>query len=374
MLTRTESNLRVIWLLIVRLAMIVAAGYFLYRVRSILITVALAIILAYVALPVVNFICRSRLCRLGRAYVRLIATTIVFVALIALMVFAVRMFVSPFGVELAKLADNLDDYAKEIKSLAGRAAEWYQALPPDAKDFIRRQNYGRITSGLTEFARRIVTGTFEWVTHVIDIILIPVLAFYFVLDNRSLRRDFLAIVPRRRLREALLITRNTGAILQSYVIGQLILCLIAGLLTAVVLSWLRMDYVLVLSSFAGITRAIPIIGPIFSGIPIVLLGIATRSVDTGLLLLIFVVTMHFAESKFIMPKLIGDRMRLHPAVVIIVLLIGAEFFGLLGMFLAAPVAAVIRELIRFYIVKPSNHRLREDQPSFSEAGIGSGEL
>jgi predicted PurR-regulated permease PerM len=69
-------------------------------------------------------------------------------------------------------------------------------------------------------------------------------------------------------------------------------------------------------------------------------------------LLVFFALLQFVESKFIMPKLIGDRMDLHPAIVIITLLVGAEFFGLLGMFLAAPAAAIIRVLVRYYLIKP----------------------
>jgi len=375
--TRSEGTLAVIWTLFIRLAVIAGVAYFLYRVRSVLIAVLLAIMLAYVMQPAVEFLCRSRLRKMGRYRARLVATILVFLVFIAISVLGVRMFWAPFGTELTKLGQNFDSYVEEAKKAISGIWAWYQALPPDAKEFLRRQDYARITSWLTKFVNGIITGTLTWATHIADIVLIPVLAFYFVLDSRSLKRELLGLVPRRRLREALMLTRNTAEILQSYVIGQLILCLIAGLLTAVALSWARMDYVLVLSVFAGITRAIPILGPLISGIPIVLLAAATRSVETAVFLLAFVIAMHFVESKFIMPKLIGDRMRLHPAVVIIVLLIGAEFFGLLGMFLAAPAAAVIRELVRFYVIRP---RLRRESTVTSAArdltgaGLRSGGL
>jgi predicted PurR-regulated permease PerM len=117
-----------------------------------------------------------------------------------------------------------------------------------------------------------------------------------------------------------------------------------------------MPYVLILSVFAGVTRAVPIIGPIVSGLAIIFFGLAKAPI-IALNLLVFFALMHFAESKFIMPKLIGDRMKLHPAVIIIVLLIGAEFFGILGMFLAAPVAALLRVLVRYYLIKPKELRV-----------------
>ena len=148
--------------------------------------------------------------------------------------------------------------------------------------------------------------------------------------------------------------RMAGEMLQSYIFGQLILCVIAGVLTGIVLSLLDVKYVVVLALFAGITRAIPVIGPIVSGIPIVLVGALSTpgSLELPLYLTIFMIAMHFGESKFIMPQLIGRRLRLHPAVVIVVLLIGAEFFGLAGMFLAAPVAAILRQLVKQYYIIP----------------------
>jgi predicted PurR-regulated permease PerM len=362
-------------MLIVRLALLAALGYFVYRVRSILVAVTIAIMLTYAILPAVEFLTRRRWLPSSNPRTRrLIATVFVFLILAALSVLAVTLFFVPFGSELAKLAQNFGSYVDQTKEALGKAAKWYRALPPDARDFLKQQDYTRITSGITEFGRNIISGTLSWVTHFVDIILIPVLAFYFVFDSRSLRRDFLSLVPRRRLREALMISRNIAETLQSYIIGQFILCLIAALLTALVLSQTRMDYVLVLSVFAGVTRAIPILGPLISGVPIILLGVATQGITMGVWLTVFVVVMHFAESKFIMPKLIGDRMKLHPALVIIVLLIGAEFFGLLGMFLAAPVAAVAKELINFYIVRP---RRKQDEAvvpvevDLTSAGVGS---
>ena len=137
------------------------------------------------------------------------------------------------------------------------------------------------------------------------------------------------------------------------------------LVTGVVLNLLGMPYALVLAVFAGITRAIPIVGPIVSGIPICILG-ALQSLPMGFALLIFMIIMHFAESKFIMPILIGDRMKLHPAIILIVLLIGAELFGILGMFLAAPIAAIIRELIYHYIIIPRRKK-RPLQQDIDEA-------
>jgi predicted PurR-regulated permease PerM len=181
-----------------------------------------------------------------------------------------------------------------------------------------------------------------------------------VLDYKSISRDVYGLLPIHRRREAIRIGRSIGEILQSYIFGQLILCAIAGILTCIVLAAMGLPYVIVLALFAGVTRAIPIIGPVVSGIPIVLVGLlnSPESLAVPIELTVFVVVMHFIESKFILPKLVGHRLHLHPAIVIIALLIGAEFLGIVGMFIAAPVAAIVRELLRFYYIKPGIKTLR----------------
>jgi predicted PurR-regulated permease PerM len=88
---------------------------------------------------------------------------------------------------------------------------------------------------------------------------------------------------------------------------------------------------------AATTRVIPVIGPILGGVPIIVLT-ALDDWRKAVVVLVLFTLMHLLESKVVMPRLIGYRIKLHPAVVIIVLLIGAEFFGMWGMFLAAPVA------------------------------------
>ena len=245
------------------------------------------------------------------------------------------------------------DYGAQLNMLVKSAGEWYtKAVPEDLKKFIENQDTSKVTSILADRLKGFLDVTQSSLGYMLELVLIPVLAFYFVYDYRSLTREFYGFVPKKRRREAMRIGRDFGSILQSYVVGQVILCLIAGVVTGIVLWALGMPYVIVLALFAAITRAIPIIGPVVSGIPIVLVGLLSSGYGMALWLLVFVIVMHFAESKFIMPKLIGDRLHLHPAVVIIVLLIGAEFFGLLGMFLAAPVAAILRELIRLYYIQP----------------------
>lgn len=367
MRSRAETPFNMVWGVIVRTALAIAVLYILWRVRSVLVTVLLAVMLAYVLVPAVDFLCRRRFLPLSKRGTRLIATILVFLVFFLVVGVGFRLLVNPFELEARKFMEKINDYTKTASHALDSAMTWYRTnvpkdlqdflkIPDDWRDLLKTQEKGGATAAISDYAKALIGGTLAWTRRVIELILIPVLAFYFVLDSRRLKREFIALVPPWRVREALRVTREVNGILQNYVIGQLILCLIAGVVTGIVLHLAGVNYALVLAVFAGITRAIPIIGPVASGIPICILGALQGGVGTGLWLLVFVTIMHFAESKFIMPILIGDRLKLHPAVILIALLIGAELFGLLGMFLAAPIAAIARELLYLYVIRPRRRK------------------
>jgi len=367
MRSKAETPFNMVWGVIVRTALAIAVLYILWRVRSVLVTVLLAVMLAYVLVPAVDFLCRRRFLSLSKRGTRLIATILVFLVFFLVVGVGFRLLVNPFELEARKFMEKINDYTKTASRALDGAMTWYGTnvpkdlqdflkIPDDWRDLLKTQEKGGATAAISDYAKALIGGTLAWTRRVIELILIPVLAFYFVLDSRRLKREFIALVPPWRVREALRVTREVNGILQNYVIGQLILCLIAGVVTGIVLHLAGINYALVLAVFAGITRAIPIIGPVASGIPICILGALQGGVGTGLWLLVFVTIMHFAESKFIMPILIGDRLKLHPAVILIALLIGAELFGLLGMFLAAPIAAIARELLYLYVIRPRRRK------------------
>ena len=347
------------WKLLVRLAIIAFAGYFIWRVRTILTDILVASVLAFALIGPVNWLCRFRVPRIGARTHRLIATLLVFFALGYVVFAGATLMVSPFVDQVHGLASNLPLYQRKIAQYAAEGQALYKGLPPDVKALLHRPEGAGASSGFSPipWLQSLLVATVSGIARIVDLILIPVLAFYFVLDGRALRNEFLALIPRRQFREALALMRESSSIMRTYIIAQLWLCVIAGIVVYAGLSLIHMPYALVLGLLAGFTRAIPIIGPILGGIPIVLLA-AVLPPDHGggialaLKVLVFFSALHLFESKLLMPKFIGHRIHLHAAVVIIVLLVGAEFFGLLGMFLAAPLAAIGRVLIGHYVLRP----------------------
>jgi len=348
-----------LWKLLVRLAVLAFAAYFVWRVRTILTDILVASILAFALIGPVNWLCRFRIPKIGSRTHRLIATLLVFFALGYVVFAGAALMVSPFIDQVHGLASNLPVYQHKVAGYAAELQAQFNSLPPDIRSLLRRPDGGGASGGFSPvpWLQSLLLATVTGLARIVDLILIPVLAFYFVLDGRALRNEFLALVPRRRVRETLTLMRESSAIMRTYIIAQLWLCVIAGVVVYLGLSLIHMPYALILGLLAGWTRAIPIIGPILGGIPIVLLAAVLPPEHGGgialaLKVLVFFSALHLFESKLLMPKFIGHRINLHAAVVIIVLLVGAEFFGLLGMFLAAPLAAIGRVLIAHYVIRP----------------------
>lgn len=376
----TDRTVEIIWRLIKRIAVLGTVLYVVFQygprtfvhLRSIIIAVLAAVVLTYALMPGADWLCRVPLhkCRTRRA--RTAATIIVMLVFLGILAGSVALFINPLKDEIAQFSGKVGEYSKEISHFFSRAIKWYtEAVPEDVRRLILGLDYSKAAAWATDYARRLVGITTSSVGVILEIFLVPVLAFYFVLDHKSISREFYGLLPKQRRRNAIIIGRSIGEIMQSYIFGQMILCAIAGVLTGLFLTIMQMPYVVVLAVFAAITRAIPIIGPVVSGVPIVLVGILYSGGGWALpiYLLVFVVVMHFAESKFIMPHLIGERLHLNPAVVIIVLLIGAEFMGLIGMFLAAPVAAIIREIVRFYYIRPRRREEPRGSPTPPEPAV-----
>jgi predicted PurR-regulated permease PerM len=340
----------VIWGVLVRLTVVACTLFFLWRVRYVAVTVIFATLLALIVNPVVDWLCARVGWPANRGTRRFVVTLAVFLVLIGLTVGLNLFLMIPFRHELSRLAETLNPERGPLRDTASSLQGWWKGLPPGVRAFVESQDLSLLAARMGETMRSVLVTLLEWMGHVVEIVVIPVLAYYFVLDSRPLKREFLYLVPRRRVKEAVLLLEESGMILQAYAVAQFILCAIAGVVVGVGLWLMAVPYYLTLGVLAGLTRAIPIVGPIIGGIPIVLIT-AIGSPARGLAVLIFFSLLHLVESKLIMPKLIGSHIHLHPALVLIVLMIGGEFLGILGMFLAAPLAAMLRVLYTFYVLR-----------------------
>lgn len=349
---RPDTWLAAVWSLLLRIALIVALGYALYRLRIIIVVVLLAVMLTFTTAPAVDWLCRTPALRvLPRASRRSTAALLVFLMLAALLTGLGILMFQPLARELSVFTKNWQAHRFQLEHWTEQFQARYGELPPEVREWVEAQDFKTVAGRALEQVQTFLHRTLESGMFLVELILIPVLAFSFLTESRPIKREFLLCLPRNRVRDALYVLRQSGIILQSYAVGQLILAVIAGVTVWVMLTLMGIKYAIAMAIVAAVTRVIPVVGPLLGGIPILILC-ALQGWDRAVVALIGFTIMHLVESKVVMPRLIGYRIKLHPAVVIIVLLIGAEFFGMWGMFLAAPIAAIVKVLFHHFYVWP----------------------
>jgi len=316
------------------------------QLRDVLVTLVLAVMLAYIVAPLVDALCTvppfSR-GRTGRTFGALLVFAMLAVGLVALLL----LTAAPLVDETARLATEVTRWATTLPDQASAWLEAYSGrVPPEVSAALRDR--------LSQWAQVIV----EWHLNLarlvllrgwtlVEALIVPVLSFYFVTDGPGLRRSLLEQLPARFERRALAAMEDIDQALHNYVRGQLLLCGIAAAVTAGGLSILGVKVFLTLGLLAGLSRAIPVIGPIVMILPLTLVCLLPPSggPHRALIALVGFGVLNLAESKLIMPKVIGVESKLHPVVVITALLVGGRLAGILGMLVAVPIVAILKVIL-----------------------------
>ncbi len=205
---------------------------------------------------------------------------------------------------------------------------------------------------------------------VISLFLIPILTFYLLRDWDSILRKIGAIVPSRQRATVMSLARETDEVLGAFLHGQILVMIALGAIYSVGLSLVGLKFALAIGVVAGLVSFVPYLGFVF-GIALAGLTVALEP-DPWLRLLGVIATFSIAqviEGSFLTPKLIGDRIGLHPVLVIFSVAAGGQLFGFFGILLALPAAAVLSVLLRF-----AYNKYLAEHPELSRADDGDSGL
>lgn len=178
------------------------------------------------------------------------------------------------------------------------------------------------------------------------ILTVVFLIFYFLYDSEKLFALFLDIFPHEEKTTLKEMLEEVAVVVGKYVRGNVVISLICGVLIFVGLTILGIPYALPLSIFAAILSLLPLVGPTIGIIPAVIIGFTVTPM-TGLIVLIFCIVYLQIENAVIAPAVYNKALNLYPSVSFISVVVGASLFGILGAFLALPVAASIPAIIKY---------------------------
>jgi predicted PurR-regulated permease PerM len=172
-------------------------------------------------------------------------------------------------------------------------------------------------------------------------------AAYLMHTRESVLTFFRSLTPSLHRPGFELLLKRMDRGLSGVVRGQLIICVVNGVLSAIGFAFFGLKYWPALALLAGVMSIIPIFGSILSTVPAVFVGL-TQDAWTGLWVLLWILGIHQLEANLLNPKIIGDQARLHPVLVVFSLLVGEHFYGLWGAILAVPTLSITQSIFNHF--------------------------
>lgn len=251
--------------------------------------------------------------------------------------------IAPLVAEQGKeLTTKLPEYTTKIQerfSVSGNRSRY--RLPQELQDNINKK--------LSDVAGLIgdTVGAFliDLVTYLPWLILIPILAFFFLKDVNLFRISFLRLLPHGDWRtrvEAVL--EDFNQTLAAYARAQLISCFLIGLLCTIGFYLIGLNYAVLLGILAGIFEFIPLIGPLTIAVIVVLTASVSDNPWEALYAVIFLVVLRIAQDYVIYPRIVREGIHLHPLAIILSVLAGEQIAGIAGVFIAIPMVALLTVL------------------------------
>ncbi|SDW21050.1 AI-2E family transporter [Litoreibacter albidus] len=288
----------------------------------------------------------DRLERMGAS--RVVATTVI--SLIAVCVF-ILMAVLIIPMIVSQAADLFESAPDLFARLRDFLSERFPQLG-DANSTLR-QSLASIGATIQErggeFAKSVFSSALGVINAVVFIVVVPVVAFYMLLDWDNLVAKIDSLLPRDHAPQIRKIASEIDLTLASFVRGQLTVCSILGVFYAVGLMLVGLQFGLVVGFIAGLISFIPYIGAVIGGVLAVGLALFQfwgEPAMIGAVAAVFVAG-QFLEGNVLTPKLVGESVGLHPVWLMFALSVFGTLFGFVGMLVAVPVAAAMGVIMRF---------------------------
>jgi predicted PurR-regulated permease PerM len=334
---------------IIGAAVIAVAFALLWVLKGALTPLAAALVIAYLFDPLID-----RFEARGVARGPAIALLLVFIA--ALLFGVAFLLIPAMQREIAALSRDLPHSVHDgLRGLAPWLHEQFGiTLPRSLQEAIASVRTGELqipieaVRGLLE---RLVLGVTGTVSALVSLLIIPVLAYYLLVEFDRIRLAVLDLVPRTYQGAIAAAAVRIDTLVSGFIRGQLTVCLILGVLYAVGFAAIGIDLAVVIGVVSGLLAIIPYVG-----------GAAAIVAASGMALLQFGVDAHLAlvigwyalvqglEGFVLTPKIVGGGLGMHPVTVIVALLIGGDLLGFLGLLIAVPVAAVVQVFVQDLVV------------------------
>jgi len=352
------SRTQILWFL----GGLLVTGWLIWLLGPVLTPFFISILLAYIANPVVEW--------MERLHIRRdLAVALVFVLAFVLLAVALLIIVPVLIREVAELFGRLPGYFQALQETVLPWVEDRLDIRLDLETFdaeratsLIQEYFHNITSAAGNVLTTMTRSGGRFIVWLTGMVLVPLVAFYLMRDWNRLMEALRDMLPRNVEPTVVRLISQCDEALGGFLRGQVLVMISLGLIYGVGLWIVGLNNAFAIGMIAGLVSFVPYLGAI---IGILLAGVTAVIQDFSIMFLLSVAAVFVIgqtiESLLLTPKLVGDRIGLHPVLVIFMVMAGGQLFGFTGILLALPVAAAGTVLVRFFYQSYKNSRLYQQE-------------
>lgn len=336
----------------------ILGGWFLYLEHAILTPFILAAIFAYLFNPIVNFFYH------WIKLPRIVSVIIIYSLLIILMVFLGMLIIGRTADESAALRGYVSNFVQNARTEVRTLPEWLQ---PSANETLTSLEKSRL------FQPQSLFSLFpQAISRIVSLFIFLFAGFYFLKEGRAIFDKLLISAPHDYKFEIEVLLQKINTVLNGYLRGQLFLVFLVATVHYIALSILGVKFALIIAIFSGFAEIVPIIGPIVAGgvaASVAFISGTSNFPMPPMTAALVVIAIYFVarqlEDYFVIPVVMGHITKLHPLIILFAVLAGEHIWGILGLILAVPAAAIIRIFLEYSFNKINmrssiSHKEHED--------------
>jgi len=360
-LTTESSPFKKYWRPVLILIAIVLVLWLVYVSMAVLIPFLIGILLAYLLMPLVKWLERTLPPRRKAAKARrVVSIIIVFILFTALMVLFVVYIGSALGeASTALLSRAPEMIQKGVDQVSGWYKEFKGGLPAEVSGGLENW-FSQRGPATTKFLQDFIVGSMAVIPSsmptILGFITLPFFLFFVLMDYESFKKFFYDWMPSSAARRSGDILGIIGNVMGRYIRSTIVLSIIVGGMVFIGLAILRVEYAPVLAALTALMQFIPIIGPVISGLIVLIIVLALQPHLVLWALLVFIIAQLLLNSVFV-NWIQGRYMQMHPAIIMVMLVVGGYIAGFWGMILALPVGATVWAIIKYFRSEQTGEKL-----------------
>jgi predicted PurR-regulated permease PerM len=310
--------------------------FLIFVISTIVIPIIFAVILYYVLRPLRNML-------QGISFPKSAAIGLIFFLIFTLLALALFFVLPPLEKEFAQFAvtpvvkiQQAEQKAIEIMNCCSFYTYSEEELKQTLILYMHR--------AFTWFSENIVSTVSSLATIASYFVITPFMLFYLLRDDYRMKRNIVRITPERYLNESSKLMKDVDGILAGFISSQVTVAAIVGSLILIGYMAIGMPYAFLLALIAFVFNLIPFFGPFIATIPALFIAIL-HSPLMAFEVVSIVLMVHLLDLNLISPRIVGNRLKIHPVTIVFLLISSLSVFGFLGLFVAVPVYAALKTII-----------------------------